>query len=412
MDGSGNVFVSDGEIMELGAVDFGTVAIGQTSAAIPLTFTFDSGGTISSPVALTQGAAGLDFTVASGGTCTAGTSYSTGNTCTVNVTFTPKFAGLRNGAVLLQDGSGNTIATGYVHGIGSGPQVSFLPGSQDTLGGGFSDFTGVAVDGSGNVFVADYGNNAVNEIPSRLRYLHCVKTLGGGFTYPYGVAVDGSGNVFVADTGNNAVKEILAAGATPRSRRWAAASTCPLAWRWTGAATSSSPIRQQRGAGDSGGGRLHHGQDVGQRLLRPTGVAVDGSGNVFVADTGNDAVKEILAVLAVTATTHQHVGQRLRLAPMALRWTGAGTSSSPIRGQQCGERDSGGGRLTPRSRRWAAALTSQGRCGGRERERLRRRYRQLPRGEAGLRGRTEPDFATPTPVGTTDTTDGPQTVTI
>ena len=41
-----------------------------------------------------------------------------------------------------------------------------------------------------------------------------VNTLGSGFNSPIGVAVDGSGNVFVADTGNNAVKEIVAAGGT------------------------------------------------------------------------------------------------------------------------------------------------------------------------------------------------------
>ena len=205
VDGSGNVFVADtatiGVVkLETGAVDFGTVAIGQTSATIPLTFTFDSGGTIGSPVALTQGAAGLDFAVASGGTCTAGT-YSAGETCTVNVTFTPKFAGLRNGAVLLQNSSGNTIATGYVHGIGSGPQVSFLPGTQITLGGGFVNPAGIAVDGSGNVFVAEYNDNAVKEIPF---------------------------------------------GCSPlvASRPWPAASAPPMALRWTGAGTSSSPMAE------------------------------------------------------------------------------------------------------------------------------------------------------------------------
>ncbi len=56
-------------------------------------------------------------------TCTAETSYGIGAPCTVAVTFTPKAAGLRSGAVLLRDGSGNTIATAYVHGSGSGPQV-------------------------------------------------------------------------------------------------------------------------------------------------------------------------------------------------------------------------------------------------------------------------------------------------
>ena len=86
-----------------------------------------NGGAIGSPVALTQGSAGLDFAVSSGETsvetCTAETSYGIGAPCTVAVTFTPKAAGLRSGAVLLRDGSGNTIATAYVHGSGSGPQV-------------------------------------------------------------------------------------------------------------------------------------------------------------------------------------------------------------------------------------------------------------------------------------------------
>jgi hypothetical protein len=45
-----------------------------------------------------------------------------------------------------------------------------------------------------------------------------VDTLGSGFSGPYGVAVDGSGNVFVADTLNNVVKEILAAGGYTTTR--------------------------------------------------------------------------------------------------------------------------------------------------------------------------------------------------
>ncbi|MGA2962599.1 MAG: NHL repeat-containing protein, partial [Candidatus Korobacteraceae bacterium] len=126
VDGSGNIFVADSgnnRVLELetAGANFGTVAIGQTSATISLVFTIDSRGTMGSPVALTQGAAGLDFAVANTGTCTTG-AYNAGDTCTVDVTFTPSVAGLRNGAVLLEDLDGNTIATGYVHGIGSGPQ--------------------------------------------------------------------------------------------------------------------------------------------------------------------------------------------------------------------------------------------------------------------------------------------------
>ena len=58
----------------------------------------------------------------------------------------------------------------------------------------------MAVDASGNVYVADYGNNAVKEMPAGCATSSCVTVLAGGFSYPRGVAVDGSGNVYVADT--------------------------------------------------------------------------------------------------------------------------------------------------------------------------------------------------------------------
>jgi len=77
----------------------------------------------------------------------------------------------------------------------------------NTLGSGFNNPFGVAVDGSGNVFVGDSRNNAVKEILALGGYT-TVNTFGSGFNGPSGVAVDGSGNVFVADSSNNAVKQI------------------------------------------------------------------------------------------------------------------------------------------------------------------------------------------------------------
>ena len=94
------------------------------------------------------------------------------------MTFAPKFAGLRNGAVVLKDGGGDTIATAYIHGTGLGPQLSFLPGSQVTLHSGFGSPQGVAVDGSGNVYVADTANNAVSRF--RRQVATPVSSLWGG----------------------------------------------------------------------------------------------------------------------------------------------------------------------------------------------------------------------------------------
>jgi len=339
VDGNGNVYVADtgnNRVVKLEtlSVDFGTVAIGQTSTSISLTFSFDSGGTIGSPVALTQGAAGLDFAVVNTGTCKAGT-YSAGNTCTVNATFTPKAAGLRNGAVLLKDGKGNTIAQAYVHGIGSGPQLSFLPGSQSTVGGGFSSPGSLAVDGNGNVYVADTLNNALKEIPPGCLTASCVKTVaskisaaglavdGGGnlfvvagdsvleippgcitsscvktlsssFSFPNGVAVDGSGNIFVADA--CAVKEIVAGGGYTTVKMLGSGFTGPVGLAVDGngnlflADYDHNVVKEMLAAGGYTTVRT-----LGIGFSKPLHVAVDGSGNVYVTDTGNSVLKEILA---------------------------------------------------------------------------------------------------------------------
>ena len=248
--------------------DFGTIPVGQTSASLPLTYTFTGSVTLGSPVALTEGSPNLDFAIATGGTgaCVQGTSYSATQSCTVFVTFTPKFAGSRKGALLLKDSSGNTVAMSYLHASGSAPQMRFLSGmrlgyaelsmptSQTTIGGGFSSPYGIAVDGAGDLFLADYGNSAVKEIPVGCAAAGCVITLGGGFNYPRGVALDGAGNVFVADWGYGQIQEIP--------------SGC----------TSATCVKV-----------------LGSGFNSPYAVAVDSFGNVFVADGGNQAVKEILA---------------------------------------------------------------------------------------------------------------------
>jgi sugar lactone lactonase YvrE len=115
----------------------------------------------------------------------------------------------------------------------------------------------VALDGSGNVFVADTFNDSVKEIVGAGGYA-TVNTIGSGFSDPFAVAVDGIGNVFVADFNNNAVKEMLAVnGVVP-----------------------ASPTIRTLASGFSG----------------PDGVAVDGSGNVFVANYFGGTVQELVAV--------------------------------------------------------------------------------------------------------------------
>jgi hypothetical protein len=105
------------------------VSVGKSSGVEPVLFTFSSPLTLSQILVVTQGATGRDFTNAGGGSCKTGTTYAAGSSCTVNVNFAPRYAGLRMGAVELEDSVGLARATQFIQGVGNGPQVVFLPGA-------------------------------------------------------------------------------------------------------------------------------------------------------------------------------------------------------------------------------------------------------------------------------------------
>jgi hypothetical protein len=68
-------------------------------------------------------------------------------------------------------------------------QTAYFAGTVTQLGGGFSEPFGAAVDGSGNVYIADFVNSAVKEMPPGCASSSCVTTLGGGFGNPFGCTV-------------------------------------------------------------------------------------------------------------------------------------------------------------------------------------------------------------------------------
>ncbi len=106
---------------------------------------------------------------------------------------------------------------------------------------------GIAVDGSGNVFFTDGNLGRVNEI---LASNGSIIVVASGFNDPSGIAIDASGNIYVSDTDNNAVKKIPTGSNTPVA--------------------------------------------IGSGFITPGGVAVDAAGNVYVAD-GSKAIKKIPA---------------------------------------------------------------------------------------------------------------------
>ena len=138
----------------------------------------------------------------------------------------------------------------------------------------FNSPSGMAVDGSGNVYVADTSNHLIRKITSAGvvttlagTALAAGQTNGTGaaarFNSPSGVAVDGSGNVYVADTINHLIRKITSAGVVTTL------------------------------AGTAGVFGSTNGTGAAASFDLPYGVAVDGSGNVYVADTNNDLIRKI-----------------------------------------------------------------------------------------------------------------------
>lgn len=142
------------------------------------------------------------------------------------------------------------------------------PGFADGTGGAarFSYPSGVTVDTSGNVYVADSANGAIRKIPPD----GTVTTLASGFNWPNSVAVDSAGNLYVADTFDSTIRKI-----TP-----------------DGTITILAGNSRQSGSADGAGSAA--------RFSWPRGVAVDSAGNVYVADTDNFTIRKITPDGAVT----------------------------------------------------------------------------------------------------------------
>ena len=301
-------------------VSFGSVNVRNTTAVTSLSFTFDTGGKLGSTAVLTQGATALDFADAGTGTCTTNGfahTYNPGDTCTLDVTFSPKFAGTRYGAAVLKDSAGNAIATGYIYGTGIGPQVAFPPGVLTTIASnGLNHPIGLVVDGNGNVFVNDTTNNRVlKETPSGAGYTESV-VLSVGLASPFGIAVDGAGNLYIVDALNRRVlKETVSASGYTETVLVGTGLHSPTGVAVDGSGnvyyadtpSNSGSLGVQRVVKKTLSAGTYTDSavaDLSTGLDNPYGVAVDGAGNVYIADTDIGKVwKETLSGSTYTQTT-------------------------------------------------------------------------------------------------------------
>ena len=177
----------------------------------------------------------------------------------------------------------------------AGPAYS---GTPVTLGSGFSGPTGVAMDASGNLYIADRGNKEVKMIPAGS---NTPQVIGSGFNAPNGVAVDAAGDVYVADYGANAIYKIPAGNGTPVTI--SSGFNHP-----TGVAVDAAGDVYVADYNNNAVKKIPAGstapQVIGSGFSQPAGVAVDAQGNVYVADKGNNAVK----MIPVGSNTPQVIG--------------------------------------------------------------------------------------------------------
>ena len=236
--------------------------VGESGGTFTVTVPITQAGTIGpAPYIVTGGVlttvytgapGSTDFNPVSGGTCTQGATFTVGQTCTVKYSFTPTAVGQREGAVIILNSTFQALGTAFVSDTGQGTQIAFAPGTQSTIAGDWEDGVGgTAVDGYGNIYVAEVYDGTIEYI---------VKNQSGGYGppsviisglgMPTSVAVDGAGDIFFTDWLYSAVYEL-----------------------------------------QSYGNLVSLGLDVG--WSSPQSVAVDAQGNAFVTDFNLGSVFEL-----------------------------------------------------------------------------------------------------------------------
>jgi sugar lactone lactonase YvrE len=275
-------------------INFGSVSVGAAAPVQTLSYYFNNPTTLSAVNILTGGTPLLDYTDGGGSTCTAGTSYTAGQSCVVTVSFTPSMPGPRSGGVtLFAQGSNLPLMTYYLNGIGQSPAVTTDPGTQSTiatLSNGGQGF-GTAIDDSGNLYVVDHVNSQVVELAAGSLTQRAV--VASGLSSPTAVALDGAGNLYISDTGNARVVMVPNENGALNSADMSAVSISGLSSPLGLAVNGVGNLYVVDGAnGDAvtipaGGGTP---TTVASGLTSPYGVAVDANQNVYV--TADNSVTE------------------------------------------------------------------------------------------------------------------------
>ncbi len=195
------------------------------------------------------------------------------------------------------------VATGFISTVaGGGTSPESCTGSTNSFGDGCAATAAslnspqtVAVDGAGNLYIAEYNNQRIRKVTASTGTISTVAGNGtAGYTasqdtgttaataaslnYPAGVAVDAAGNLYIADTNNSRIRMVTAATGT--------ISTV------AGNGTAGYTASQDTGTTAATAASINF----------PAGVAVDGVGNLYVADSKNNRIREVTAANGFIST--------------------------------------------------------------------------------------------------------------
>ena len=257
VDGAGNLYIADSDNHRIRKVDAATGTINTIAGTGEQGYSGDGG-----PAARAQ--LGYPSGVAVDG---AGNLY---------------ISDFRNNRIRKVDAATGTIST--IAGTG---EQGYNGDGGPAIEAQFSQLHGVAVDAVGNVYVGDYWSHRVRKVDAVTGTISTIAGTGeqgyggdGGpatqaqLRYPSGVTVDGAGNLYIADAGNHRVRKVEAATGT--------ISTIAGTGEW--------------GYGGDGGPATQ------AQLRYPSGVTVDGAGNVYIADSWNNRIRKVSAFTGTIST--------------------------------------------------------------------------------------------------------------
>ncbi len=204
----------------------------------------------------------------------------------------------------------------------------------------------IAIDASGNLYIADTGNSEIREVSASTQIINTVAGTGvagysgdGGLAtdaellFPEGIAVDGSGDLFIADTDNNIIREVnettqkisTIAGTDPTG------ATSNSGYKGDGGPATNAELNAPQGIFVTASGDLYFadtfnsairevntsgfistvagngsfgdvgngGQATSAELRAPSSLTLDSAGDIFIADTGNSAIREVSGATGV-----------------------------------------------------------------------------------------------------------------